>query len=1299
MNQNIFLTNPPRISVVNPATGKDKRTYICVGGVPKNILTALQKSKIDPAVKSYYGPNWKQLLGLSDKSGGDDLDDIEALLMDETPTESREIKNSRGIAVSINSGMEYYSDVHFYPEDRLSEMKEKIYIMTGIPTYRQHVYWISGDQTRGTYNLYHEGLYPIDIRELWDSNVTGDDQLHGLPIDRELYDGRALVKVEALDSFTTMGSLPAEIRVVDLDYYISKIRSVISQIVKDSYQAEMLYYGFVIKYWPSMVYDVFYDYIENEYDLKNKYPDLARNRASLISAFRLEREIIDWNYHNTARIRALSEGRQVSVSITSAMLYVDNAKTLIDTRNLFDSLRVSPAVPEIHARFSHEGKNYLARKRYIRSTGEILFPTAAVMKNGVVVAIAFSERRRYLFLNIQPSGRYYVKVNWDEEDEYQFSRTVETIKSIIDPIIKGINNLSRTVFIAGNKLVELTADNVVYQGLNVCVYWKKVMGEAAYKAVRAHWDTYMKAQLAAPRNVQQFDKYEFLFRKGIYQFSTSAVDKLLAAATGAPVMNMYSHLSDSVAHQKWSQNFDGRVVKMHHRISDVRFEISDVREDEFKTFYRYLLGYIIQSTAIIPKVPLVTSSGKTGIKKLRKLREQDPELYNLKRYGSKNDYSIRCQNPRQPAIYTDDEVASMTKAELAKLTKYWNFTLNRPAYYGCPSSDYQHLSFITGVHPKHYCLPCCNKRQKSEEDTRKGKIIADCLSKHTGDELDNFNSRHIMSYGKDLTPGRISRAHNSVNNLFLTITKDLYIYGVNANSAFFHSICAALDEKPENVLTKIINFYTEQPRVFYTSLNGKIAESFPTVGDLAIAMRNSINSTFAADLDYAGWNEFFAEAFYLVFDVLSFIFIDEGKVSLHVTNTIRNELRYLGATDSELPRIKVVLLMKQANRINPIFVVDPIAYSRRGDVSERVFSWSSPVGITVRDVIQQGADQTPSHLTLSMVKSKVTVVKKYVNRHNLCYGVLDDSGVYIPVAYSSHTDDNIPIDFEFKPPITTVDKLNAVSNKLGVKTGNTYSTGGYNLVELNGGLTPVEGNSPGLPYFDYVDVNARILSRAPPVNDRRSQLLHKSLYTTHLYDLFVLQFVSHLANERNETLRKSIEEILWLGFKKTKAKLSAILKDWPDDYITILGFVSEYYFSHFDKKQLLAQIDLQSYDFDQTTITSLKSMPRDQMLADVYRIMSSICVEADVDSDNIKLENVFEPCIGSKNKNTGAFCKDTRLIVNTSIEKLCDILVSDLRDPLRSKYLLDSIWKDTVINYFDFSKQPMEVINIYKLTV
>jgi hypothetical protein len=312
----------------------------------------------------------------------------------------------------------------------------------------------------------------------------------------------------------------------------------------------------------------------------------------------------------------------------------------------------------------------------------------------------------------------------------------------------------------------------------------------------------------------------------------------------------------------------------------VKFEVPDIRESESHTLYRYIVNFIHNATQLQRTAPAAatTANAAPTARKLKKMQEYDPELYDLARHGSKKLYSTICQNPRQPIVYTADEVAKLPRKELDKLTEYWNFTLNTPAYYGCPSARHPHLSFIVGKHPKHYCMPCCNKRpvaapeppakdkprhgherargRPPKQDAaaaavgKKAMITAECLRTHKfiESELDDMSalSRHVISYGKDVTPERLSRPPGGAFGEMMqnAPTTHLFLYGVEQELAgvadsggVVHSIAAALDTNAGKLVATLARQVVQAPAVFETLLGGEIAEHYSSATKFAADMR------------------------------------------------------------------------------------------------------------------------------------------------------------------------------------------------------------------------------------------------------------------------------------------------------------------------------------------------------------------------------------------------------------------------------------------------------------------------------
>lgn len=1290
MSANEFLTTPPTVIVWDPVAFVPRRSFVFLGDVPTAITRAVTSYQNSPSasakqvLKEYYGANFEEKLlfgnakllpniskeeinGASEESidgimrslrreeskesmtkehttkehtvksaiiGADEeLDDIEALLSEaESKAPVTRVQVQGAIDVSFKPGTEYVygTGVNIYPEDKYTELKEKIYISTGIPPYRQHLFYYDQNRVQTPYKIYSDGIYPVDIRVMA-SNVHSAQSIHGIPIDKYLYDSRADVKVEALDVFQTLGtSLPLNNRifVVDLGAFTNPLRTQLIDLLKDTYQFELLYYGTVLKYWPQLTMDCFRDYIADENDLPHKYPDLAPNINILRSIYKTESGIVNGNYKHMQKLLALTNGT-VSLAITQMTAQVNGNRVMLNIRNLFDHFRATKCIPEIHAWIETENKKYLLVKRHVQAA-DINFPSGTVMRTGITFAISLrksdqdtfhskkaaataqTEQARYLFLNIWPSGRYHIKTIWNEEDELGFDEILSVMKKFVDPIITEINSLGHFAFISAGRLQPLSKSTITYHGLNVCMFWKRVMTDSTYKLVKALWEPYFRGRIVSSRNVQQFDKYEFTLRKGIYQFDNSAIERIVAASSNVSFSNYYSYLSNQAVKQKWDQNYEGRVVRMSHRTTDIRIEIVDIRELEFQTAYIYILGFIYGAIADSTiKASLESVRDYTDVKKLRKLRERDPELYNLKKYGSKKVYSIICQNQRQPIIYTEDELRQMSAKEKIALTKYWNFTLQKPAWYGCPNAAYPHLSFMVGAHPKHYCLPCCNKKTREDDESRKTKVNTVCLEHHvwSNDTDDGVLSRHVMNYGKDIDVGRLSKLpQTSLKNLLYdtlatdtsTNSKKLayYLYGVPQhfpgveNLGIIYAIAEGLDIEVGEFVKKLISGLAKMS--LNTLIGGVLIDYFGDVKELVTLMHELfIDGKIIATVRLEYWPELISELTYLVFGISVVTFIDSAGtgvgISLNTIESVKNEI--LGG------RATCIVICKRENRYYPMFAIDVDAYFKRFEVAVKRFSGEHPLCRLLKSMVSMyvgtnGNSVGTSSYTLTLLKQFVAnsgwkLITKYVNQHNLCYGAMlvvnnanseVASRVYIPVEYSTSISDGI--EASYVPPddnITifledTIDLLAKLEAYTNVErriyrpmriTALTYfndvmigARADSMMIYINATRgSNVVANNANIKIehmnYDFRDVNRVVMKRAAAVPDKRFTDLGKALYNNYQYQLLVVEFVNYLDKERNGELRAKLYALIAdTNFKKDLTKFRKELRRLMAPYLT-----------------------------------------------------------------------------------------------------------------------------------------------------
>lgn len=1432
MSANKFIDVPPSIIVWNPLENTSQGAFVILGDVPAAVYNACN-SNSSQLLKDYYGANYKEklLIGVDlskimpkyvggesyentvsnentasentasenttplTKHGlGDvDLDEIEELLSESVSTSKKAasvVKVQGAINVNIPPGVTYVRDVAIYPEDKYDELKGKIYLATGIPPYRQHIFYLDNGRPQVTYKLYTDGINMIDIRTL--TAIT--TSIHGLPIDKSVYDQREVAKVEALDTFQTLETtLPLDNRifVVDLGTFTNPRRTQLLELLRDTYQFELLYYGLILKYWPQLTIDCFRDYISDESDLQHRYPDLSPSIVTLRSLHKHERAIVDANYRNMPKLLSLAESDAFGLSITQMIAQVNGTGVMLNIRNIFEYFHTSAMIPEIHAWIENDNKRYLLVKKHVQSD-DIAFPSGAMLRAGITFAISLRElggdAMRYMFLNIWPSGKYHVKSVWNEEDEFSFDETTSVMKKYVDPIIADINKLGYYAFISMGKLTPISKSVLTYQSLTVCLFWKRVMTESTYKIIKTLWEPYFRAQIVKVRNVQQFDKYEFSLQKGMYQFDNTAIERIISASNNLTVNNYYAYLSNQQIKQKWDQNYGGRVVRMSHRTTDIRFEIADIREQEFQTAQVYLLGFI-HAAASSPEVRAAMTAKRdyTDVKKLRKLREQDPELYNLKKYGSKKVYSIVCQNQRQPIIYTEDELRAMSSADKAKLTEYWNFTLNRPAWYGCPSRAYPHLSFMVGVHPKHYCLPCCNKKMREDDESRKVRINVSCVKNHQWtEESDGAISRHIMNYGKDIEVGRLSKLpQTSLKNLLHdTIGKaddnskdqskkdrssnsdsdkdqsshsndsnndnphlSYYLYGVPQhvpgveNIGIIYSISAALSlSLPDYItgITKALNVISID-----TLLRGVLTEYFRDTKEL-IAVINElfVDWKVIASVRLPYWPELFIELTQIVYNVSVVTFIDSAGtgvgINLHVVESVKNAL-LTGLTSC-------IAVIKRENNYYPMFVIDPDSYFKRMEVNTKIFSQKHQLTLLIKSMIKP-VHTNVSRFNLHVVKEfcgqfGYVVSVKFVNQHNLCYGVAivknntkDDTtddgnttaavgAVYIPIEYSTNIPDNIPqvdtpddnTEYRLDNTIEVYEKISKWISKLDLKPiqltsllyyhdaligartriGTVYvNSAGGTISNVSGNVSSIVSSTIPIEHcsYDFREVNRVISQRIPPTIDGRSKI-GDALYNNYRYQLFIIEFVNYLDKERNNEIRNKIYTLIAdTNFKRDLAKFRKSLRELvgPSDYSTLQSIVSEFYIRGLSKAVLKDNIASRTYEFDRITLSYLQSLDNEKTESELFKIASTFAVDGEP-TDLKDFPNIYLPCEESH----AGYCSGEKLILR-DMKKFVSVLASDIKDELRVSYLLNNVWMDAVVDLFKFTKISTEIISIYRL--
>lgn len=851
--ENEFQQNPIRVRVLGVDLKAEphfyeKETLIFPGHVSDAILKGLHqvadggKSK---AVEEFYGPKWASKLGIGippklDVTGAaeDDIFDIPELEGKEPagpeltvvkeikhkPTEEPEKKKKdRGVKVSI------VADVHIYPEDRVSEFKEKLsLVQEKLYPFKQHIFFVlDGNAIPMRYKLTTDINVSVDIRRIF--NEKG--RVMDIPIDDNLFQNKDTLMVEAYDSFTTLRDIFGnfgvhEFYLVNIDEFFQPLIKLLRETIRtDQYQFQLLYYSLVAKFWPMITPEVFQYYILNETEIKDVYPDLMPSATTLRRRYQEEQKILDEKYallddaqnkfKNYPEFRKFSPeislGKRASkdsimtVAIKSASLELRTTpESKINVRNLFEKLTPGDDMPLVRVRLILHNQPFVITRIKAPSIVEndaldiqrvyekIKYRLQLTSYNSILIAVRIAEKYRqeemehnYVILTIQDNGKYNIKSTWGEEVQMEFQTVYKIIEETINPLLQNINNMGRGVFESIHRLPLIHPGNTEFSSLNMSLFWRNTITQTMFDNLGKMIKEDMASGIIRPTEglieagEQTAGSFTYYMYKGITEYDIHQLER------SVNVWNYYEYLTNSKIKQKWQSLFEkGRLVSISHRTTDVKIEIQDLKEKEFQQFYQYIISFLFRAEGRITsasgnkkeKIDVQEQSKKNLLKLLK---SRDPELYVFKRFGSDVVYSRICQKDHQPIPYTPEEYARLDKKTQEKAVKYWNFTSKSPMYYLCPNSKYPYMSFITGAHPRGYCLPCCKKTALEGDSgeahqTKKEHVYNICLTQHVYTEQDTQStaSRYIMNYGKAIEIGRIGKLPDMLDKYLLYNLED-----------------------------------------------------------------------------------------------------------------------------------------------------------------------------------------------------------------------------------------------------------------------------------------------------------------------------------------------------------------------------------------------------------------------------------------------------------------------------------------------------------------------------------------------
>jgi hypothetical protein len=1348
-----------------------------------------------------------ELFESSDENVFDVLDDlnenaikeIDLKLFDEYAKFAMDYKNS----ISTKIRPPKYLPISVFPEDTIYDLRLKIYLATGIDFYRQHMfYYVNGEGPAIPYqfNIDNIPVY-INYKDLYNKSNT----LCGIHVDSHIEKRRDGIQITALDTFIplqiTNGVRITATYIVDLynvfiplDYSQRPIDNLL-QITKDAYQFDILYYGIIIKYWPQLSKEITNIALSTPNNM-SKYLLLSHDIKKLEYQFSVENEITNMSIKMINKDEVKNKISNISITGATIKIFPKSAKISCLIRNIFDYIETNDKIIMVNAKFNIESAllsesgmdlvtinerqgefiSISGLKRYITSNDpkyKILvdwFLSNKMEINTIMIAVVRDSNlynntwhSPFIYLTLYANGQYSVSGEWLEDSKISFEQIIEELNKTTIPIIKNINSMGTAVFPLGGSynIISNNDNDIVLGSITGSIFYPKHFTDIMFKALKKQIKILESASIVKYKNIQNPEIITFAFLKGIVSYDLKLASRTVSAnynLKNETTLNQYAWMHNSLIANRWNTSFSGRLVRIYHRATDIKIEIINADNiNEFKMIKNYILACIDGVYNKEKKIVNINEFTKKNKKKLKKLQENDPNLFDLKKYDPKNKvYSVLCQSDRQPVSYEPEEIKNLTERQKSKLIKYWNFTKNTPAYYECPHVKFPHLSFRPDQHPMGYCLPCCNMALPPI-GSKSMNVYKHCLEHKKGDiqKIDEV-SKHVLTYGKFIQQDRVSEIGKEIKDeLFLGVFNNgndinMYLIGVEQylpsvdDAGFTYSIIYLIKLKNQTIDDKIKEFaeFVRGMKDNYYQLGNGAGMAYKSSDDLADDILNIFihKKEIALILDKScnilkNWKLILIHLVKIIHNINIITFIEDSEESFYVEFNgefiENNDIIFVlqnnnGSYPIVMTNIKVFI--KQIINLLPI-----------EDICTRQFNIekdSKIYNIIYEMHNTNNADSSyisDIHMVESqIIKTNYKIVSLLINFKNYCYGLIilntsTKNEFYLPIQYSnyySHTkyktifeninESHIATQLELQNFLNQIfDKLipnyyliNLKKQYIGFKANNIC----YFHKESNNHIIFKNCNNSDciksiiIPY-SIIDINNYIIKYIK--NDKKVEYSKLSIYKNaimrnRLYRYFLAEFSSILKDDKNIEMRKKIISIVSdIKFDNSNSlislriKLLKELKDYKSDLITLKEIISKSILLSINNplKYIIQYINNTNFNFDKQLFYNLKEMDNIELIDKLKKLLKDNIEIVNSDVFTNDINNIYVSCGEPSNVKKNQCVNNKLTVPSNAIDDFYYMLCMDIKNPIKTKLL--TYISSGIFDSMEFINRDNEILEIF----
>ena len=607
---NYFLQNPIKINILTIEIEEIKINHkiIFLGNITskiKNNILKFNKTTSPSILKKYYGSMWNNKLELvNDKLGGDvnissedliNFDDFNLSSLNEKIDEKIETidtmiiesKNINNI-IKKKSNIIYNEDIFIYPEDNIKILREKIYLATNIHIYEQNISLFN-------YTIFIDKLkYDISF-----NNIFNFHKIKNIPIDSYLYENRDNILIygneyEYLYTYFKEDD-KLDINVLSISEFI-KDKSDLQRIVStDKQQTDMIYYSFILKYFPLITYDVFKNYILYNDDMKNIYSTLHLDYQEIQNKYNLEKKILLKNESIDKDVYKKFIEKEFTSSIIEREFIIKSVNKLnkINIRNLFDNIEISTItnVNYIKANIYIDNKDILLTKINNKTTNikEDVIEINSILFNINIIYKKFNiyeEDDVFMSLIINELGDISLKVLFKDLYEINNKKIYEIINEIINPIIININ---KKLIKTDNHLSIITEYNNIIKNSIIHIFWNNEISIKGFNVLLLKIKDYIHAGIINIKTENLINnEIEYGINRGMITFNEKAINRYTSTNS-----NYYSYYSNGEIKVFWNRIYNNsKTLLIKNKLNNLKLELNNITELELEYISQLLYKFL-----------------------------------------------------------------------------------------------------------------------------------------------------------------------------------------------------------------------------------------------------------------------------------------------------------------------------------------------------------------------------------------------------------------------------------------------------------------------------------------------------------------------------------------------------------------------------------------------------------------------------------------------------------------------------------------------------------------------------------